>query len=1352
VSGDHGPGGREPAPTDPAPTDPAPTDPAPTDPAASLLLRALGPAGAVADLDEAVRLLRDTSPPEGEFERARQQCLLGMALSLRGMLYPGEPAPTPDPGSPGPDLAEAMSLLQQGMQALDRLAAEAATPEQREPVAGFADRMRIWQAMTTLSGAADPSGLARVLHGVRLGGGAPQPLPDAAPESDAGPLPDAAPESDAGPEPDVGPESDAGPDVEVDLTGVPAVAPSPDTLAAVRALLSGVPDQFPGDPSLSSLVGVLHAAVDALAAEDGPEGLPVLLDAFRRVAEQSEFSAVPVPAWMRRQTTIGIADLLGIRPDLLDHRDATIADLRRSLDELPATHPARADLLIALGRLRMLDFLGRRRLEAVREAQALLAEAVDVLPGDDPRRLEAQEGVGQAGSLAVLAGGTPEEVAAGREALDRVIDRSTGPPDAADSSRLVAQVAAQAWQALRTGDLSGLGRAVGRALEDLVAKSAEQAAPDPDVVRLLSMAIFLGLTVRGSVTGELHQLELGGAIGRWLDEGEETVVLPGLGSLDQVTRSVALASRLDAVIRDGTVDGGGTGDELADLARELTALADELPEDSPMLNITVHGLGLAELLIGVRCNQMQRVDAGLAAMREASLSLDPAFPLTAEMTALTGGLAAGLALHLPDEEVAARWAEDGIGLLRTAIAAAPDEPDRARLGMLLGELLTARERCRASAGHDPDTDTLGEAVRLLQLAWDDVAGLPARPQAARIGAGLAQALRTAAAACAPVADPGAGVADAAGGTVAGRAEARERARRIGESALCLRGRDVLLQTGTRRALRSARDGADEALRLAHWCLADGDPEGAVRALEAGRGLVLAATTAGDEVDRLLRAGGQQRLADRWAASRETRRDLPAPGCVTVGEGAATTPGALDVGGTDRWAEALRAALGEVVGAHVRDDLSLRHEVLTAVDTIAGDGWWSLRWGPAEVAAVVREAGLDALVYLVPQRRDQESYLEHAESTEGTVLVVAPDAGVRVLPCPGLVVDGSSPLLGFADEEGHVDPAALRRACDWAGEQVMGPLLDHLEVVVTGTGPQVDGVRLVLVPVGELAVVPWHAARTVGHPSRYACRRAVIGYAASARQLAESLAAPAPAPGVPPVLLASPASSPVLPWASQAALAVRAAVYPTARLLGRLGSGVPVAGSGTGEEVLDALGSGVPLLELACHARSEPDPQRCVLSLADGPLTLERILAHARSARARGGGLVLLSACSSAITRADHDEALALASGLLAAGSGAVIGTRWDVGDAAAAVFSVVLNHLLADQRIPDTMTALAAAQRWVLDPDRTPLGSAPAWFASLLAGLSDPDDPAAAVSWAAFAHHGAPRCPVVRTVPGDAVG
>jgi CHAT domain-containing protein len=297
---------------------------------------------------------------------------------------------------------------------------------------------------------------------------------------------------------------------------------------------------------------------------------------------------------------------------------------------------------------------------------------------------------------------------------------------------------------------------------------------------------------------------------------------------------------------------------------------------------------------------------------------------------------------------------------------------------------------------------------------------------------------------------------------------------------------------------------------------------------------------------------------------------------------------------------------------------------------------------------------------------------------------------------------------------------------------MSPLLD-----AAGAGPGRDP-RLVLVPVGALAAVPWAAARSDDGEAPYACQRAVISYAVSARQLREAVAHPAVAGSA--LLIANPDGD--LPWSAKSAQAVRDLLHPGARLLGRPSNRSD--GPATTAAVLAALPAGtepgVALLDLGCHARSAADPAQTTISLTDRRLTLERILDHAQGVSTGvPGGLVLLSACASALTTADHDEALTLASGFLAAGARSVIGTGWSVPDSLTAAFTLVLHQRLAAEtsRRPggDPARALAAAQRWMLDS--TPVPGAPGWFGSATRALAGPVQDAGLGCWAAFTHHGA---------------
>ncbi|WP_235617364.1 CHAT domain-containing protein [Streptomyces thermolilacinus] len=112
-------------------------------------------------------------------------------------------------------------------------------------------------------------------------------------------------------------------------------------------------------------------------------------------------------------------------------------------------------------------------------------------------------------------------------------------------------------------------------------------------------------------------------------------------------------------------------------------------------------------------------------------------------------------------------------------------------------------------------------------------------------------------------------------------------------------------------------------------------------------------------------------------------------------------------------------------------------------------------------------------------------------------------------------------------------------CYGAGRTVREPLLKRLAGVPS----------LVLVPMAELGLVPWHAARPAGR-RRYACQYARISYVPSARLLCEVAARPATArPGAArqaPVV-GNPAHD--LPHAGEESRALHAEFHPGGLLLG-----------------------------------------------------------------------------------------------------------------------------------------------------------------------------------------------------------
>ncbi|MCW2501732.1 MAG: hypothetical protein JWO79_16 [Actinomycetia bacterium] len=260
---------------------------------------------------------------------------------------------------------------------------------------------------------------------------------------------------------------------------------------------------------------------------------------------------------------------------------------------------------------------------------------------------------------------------------------------------------------------------------------------------------------------------------------------------------------------------------------------------------------------------------------------------------------------------------------------------------------------------------------------------------------------------------------------------------------------VLLQSGAAAATQAARYAAGDAIDLARAYLAANDPAGAAVALDAGRGLVLQAAMRFGEVPERLTRIGEDDLAERWREA--------------AAQGADRVPTAL------------------------------RREVITRIAA----GGTTDRPAPLdppdgyEVRAALAKAGADALVYLLP-----------ADATgPGTAIVLPADDDASHLPLRGLdlratpawqaytaievtrstrssvrdVAAGHRDLAPDEDPDADADAAGLRTALrevgEWAWDAAVGPVLEHLAELVPADRPP----RIVLVAMGELARVPWHAA-------------------------------------------------------------------------------------------------------------------------------------------------------------------------------------------------------------------------------------------------------------------------------------
>ncbi|MFD5921242.1 CHAT domain-containing protein [Kitasatospora sp. NPDC058201] len=609
---------------------------------------------------------------------------------------------------------------------------------------------------------------------------------------------------------------------------------------------------------------------------------------------------------------------------------------------------------------------------------------------------------------------------------------------------------------------------------------------------------------------------------------------------------------------------------------------------------------------------------------------------------------------------------------------------------------------------------------------------------------------------------------------------RRLGREFGLAALRETAAATLLQAAAAPALVVARDAAAQALSIAHWCLADLDAVGtgeepgepsapdaatphlraAVEVLELGRGLVLHASTTTTDVPDLLRAAGHEDLAAAWAVGGEAG-DIASVGSLDA---------LLGLPGT------LLDSLPGGAAVPMPDDLR-RRAVAALADSPAG----TLLMAPPsveEIARSLRAAGADGLVYLLPpgEGRSGQALLVTAAGTGGVELVplslVSSDALGPRGPLTAYRRAHVERQATLGDHPaGHPDRIAARRRwqatlaelCDWSGTAVLRPLLRHPALRSAGSGGVAGGLpRLVLVPFGEFGGVPWHAAllssglRDGSRPVR-ALERAVLSYAASARQFCEVVGRPRLPLGERPVIVGDPTRE--LMFAEVEAEYLHADYYPHGTLLGYVEG---AEGAGTAREVLAALPApgraGASVLHLACHAlpsggspldaylglAPEPGPVRSGAEDAgraagqdgqdparSGRLPVGDILRQAQG-RPPGspGGLVVLDACVSDHTGGDLDEALTLSTAFVAAGATGVIGSRWEVVDEMVCVLMYVFHGRLAEGDPP--AEALRRTQLWALRPDRRLPPGAPAELVALARR-----DTAALDVWAAFAYQGA---------------
>ncbi|MEU0673249.1 CHAT domain-containing protein [Streptomyces sp. NPDC006172] len=609
------------------------------------------------------------------------------------------------------------------------------------------------------------------------------------------------------------------------------------------------------------------------------------------------------------------------------------------------------------------------------------------------------------------------------------------------------------------------------------------------------------------------------------------------------------------------------------------------------------------------------------------------------------------------------------------------------------------------------TGHIDEAVALLRAAWRAAEG-PAHPLWTFIGHMLADALRSRSMMLPQI-------------RAAAGARLWKESREVALAALSGLAWSVILQSGTGHAM-GAGSGAmeDHCLDIARWCVADGELDDAVRALDSGRGLVLHAAQVSATVPDMLSRLGEDELAGRWRAAGPVQPE-PEPG----GFGRLDPTRPLDsAAGPD---VRLRRRVLEVLAA------SPYRDRLLAPPT------------PAETAGALRTLGADALIYLVPTG-EIGLPTRLGRPAPGAALIVGADGALRSVALPELRVEApeltayrtaggagrdprrdAGPVTDPQSAPGPGSGEALDRLCGWAWRAVLGPL--ERELYGEGDAECLAGARrdrvpsVVLVPLGVLGVVPWHAAwRAEGQGRRYAVERLQVSYAPSARTLCE-VAGRRPADaggsgGEPALVVGNPTGD--LRHAGEEAEAIHRVFYPDGVCLD--------AATADAAEVsarLADLRGGV--LHLACHARVDPGERHSAyLELAGGSrLAAEELTEGA--ARRIESGLVCLAACWSNVSSRGYDEAYSLATAFLAAGARTVLGSLWPVPDEATSLLMYMTHHFLRREALPPGQ-ALRRAQLWMLDPHRRTPSDMPARLA-VRARRIRPDD---LTGWAGFTHQG----------------
>ena len=338
----------------------------------------------------------------------------------------------------------------------------------------------------------------------------------------------------------------------------------------------------------------------------------------------------------------------------------------------------------------------------------------------------------------------------------------------------------------------------------------------------------------------------------------------------------------------------------------------------------------------------------------------------------------------------------------------------------------------------------------------------------------------------------------------------------------------------------------------------------------------------------------------------------------------------------------------------------------------------------------------------------EALVEFLVAPERLVVFVVTRVGVRSV----------SENMSRADLERRVrialDLLGKRSTPASTSSSILAGLRATLLGPAEGTGLLRNARRLVIVPHGVLAYVPFAALRN-GRAGRYLIEDYSLTYLPSAAALAVLRATPAFSRSGPVAMqgIAFAPFSAALPGSAREARAFTRAVRGGASVVG---------GAATERQVRSALArSGI--VHIATHGVMNPrNPMFSRIEMAKGSGAVDddgRLEVHELLGLRLGVRLVFLSGCETALgidsnQHAAGEDYATLAQAFLYAGASSVAATLWRIGDDGAAEFAARFYSRLSGMAAPE---ALAAAQRELIRDKR--FGNPYYWAAYQIGGADE---------------------------------